>query len=63
MILCDMAARHPTKCDEINEIKLFAIVYRRIYCRKFLTLSNTEASALKCEITNSKYKNIINITN
>ena len=29
------AARHPTKCDVINEVKLF-----RQYCRKCLTLSN-----------------------
>ena len=30
------------KFDEINDIKLFPTVYRRIhvYCRKFLTLSN-----------------------
>ena len=34
------AARHPTKCDIINDIKLFPTVYRRIYCCKFLTLSN-----------------------
>ena len=34
------AARHPTKCDVINDVKLFPTVYRRIYCRKFLTLSN-----------------------
>ena len=34
------AARHPMKCDVINDIKLFPIVYRRIYCRKFLMLSN-----------------------
>ena len=33
-------ARHPTKCDVINDVKLFPTVYRRIYCRKFLTLSN-----------------------
>ena len=31
---------HPTKCDVINDVKLFPTVYRRIYCRKFLTLSN-----------------------
>ena len=29
------AARHPTKCDVINDVKLFRTVYRRIYCRKF----------------------------
>ena len=30
------AARHPTKCDVINDVKLFPTVYHR----KFLTLSN-----------------------
>ena len=34
------AACHPTKCDVINEVKQFPTVYRRIYCRKLLTLSN-----------------------
>ena len=34
------AARHPTKCDVINDVKLFPALYRRIYYRKFLTLSN-----------------------
>ena len=34
------AVPHPTKCDVINDVKLFPTVYRRIYCRKFLTLSN-----------------------
>ena len=33
-------ARHPTKCDVINNVKLFPTLYRRIYCRKFWTLSN-----------------------
>ena len=33
------AARHPTKCDVINDIKLFFTVYQRIYCCKYLTLS------------------------
>ena len=33
-------ARHPTKGDVINDVKLFPTVYRRIYCRKFFTLSN-----------------------
>ena len=36
-------ARHQTKYDEINEFKLFPAVYRRIYCRKFLTLSNQKS--------------------
>ena len=34
------AAHHPTKCDVINDVKLFPAVYRRIYCRKILTWSN-----------------------
>ena len=34
------ATCHPTKCDVINDIKLFPTVYRRIYCHKFLTSSN-----------------------
>ena len=34
------AARDPTRCDVINDVKLFQTVYRRIYCRKFLKLSN-----------------------
>ena len=34
------AASHLMKCDVINDIKLFPTVYGRIYCRKFLTLSN-----------------------
>ena len=37
------AARHPRKCDVINDIKLFPTVYRRIYCRKLLTLSNQKS--------------------
>ena len=43
------AARHPTKCDVINDVKLLPTVYRRIYCRKFLALSNqTSHYKLKC---------------
>ena len=34
------AARHPTKCEVNNDVKLFPTVYRRIYGRKFLMLSN-----------------------
>ena len=37
------AARHPT-CDIINNVKQFLTVFRRIYCRKFLTLSNQTSS-------------------
>ena len=29
-----------TKSDIINDVKLFPTVYRRIYCHKFLSLSN-----------------------
>ena len=42
-------AHHPTKCDVINDVKLFPTVYRRIYCWKILTLSNqTSRYKLKC---------------
>ena len=42
-------ARHPKKCDVINDVKLFPTVYGRIYCRKFLTLSNqTSRYKLNC---------------
>ena len=37
------AALHPPKCDVITDVKLFPTVYRRIYCRKFLTLSNQKS--------------------
>ena len=41
--------RHPTKCDVINDVKLFPKVYRRIYCRNILTLSNqTSRYKIKC---------------
>ena len=33
-------ACHPTKCDVINDVKIFPTVYRMIYCCKYLTLSN-----------------------
>ena len=43
------AARNPTKCDVINDVKLFPTVYCRMYCRKFLTLSNqTSRYKSKC---------------
>ena len=34
------ATRHPTLCNIINDVKLFPTVYRRIYCSKFMMLSN-----------------------
>ena len=43
------AARHPIKCDVINDVKLFPTVYRRMYCRKILKLSNqTSRYKLMC---------------
>ena len=43
------AARHPTKCDIINDVKLFPTVYLRVYSGKFLMLSNqTLHYKLKC---------------
>ena len=42
------AACHPTKGDIIDDVKLFPTVYRRIYCRNFLTLSN-QTSRYKCK--------------
>ena len=48
------AARHPTKCDVINDVKLFPTVYRRTYCRKILTFPIrsrvTKANALEYSI-------------
>ena len=50
------ATRHLMKCDIIDDVKLFPTVYRRIYsvyrriyCRKFFTLSNqTSCCKSKC---------------
>ena len=43
------AARHPTKCDVANDDILFPTVYRRIYCRKFFTISDqTSRYKLMC---------------
>ena len=43
------AARHPTICDVINDVKLFPTVYLRIYCLKFLMLSNQSSRyKIKC---------------
>ena len=38
--LAIQGACHPMQCDVINDVKLFPTVYRRINCRRFLTLSN-----------------------
>ena len=43
------AAHHQTRCDVINDVKLFPSLYRRIYCCKFSTLSNqTPGYKIKC---------------
>ena len=43
------AAPYPTKCDAINDVKMFPTVYRRICSHKFLTLSNqTSCYKSKC---------------
>ena len=43
------AARHPTKYEIISDVKLFPTVYCRIYCRKFMTLSNQMSQyKMKC---------------
>ena len=36
------AAHHRTKCDVINDIKLFPTVYRRIYCHKFFDVIQSD---------------------
>ena len=43
------AVCHPTRCEIINDVKLFPIVYHRIYCHKFLMSSNqTSRYKSKC---------------
>ena len=43
------AALHPTNCDIINDVKLFPTIYRRIFCHKFLTITNqTSRYKSKC---------------
>ena len=52
--------RHPTICDVINDVKLFPTVYRRIYCRNFLTLSNQmsryKSKCIRILISERKHK-------
>ena len=40
------AARYPTKCDVINDVKLFSTVYCRIYCRKFFDVIQSDVALL-----------------
>ena len=55
--------RHPTKNDVINDVKLFSTVhvYRRIYCRKFLTLSN-QTSRYKSKCIRISYYSFIKLS-
>ena len=54
------AAHHPPKCDIINDIKLFPMVYHMIHCRKFLTLFNqTLRYKSKCIRKNIKLSGIL----
>ena len=56
------AACHLMKCDIVNDVKLFPTVYSRIYCRKFLTLSNqTSCYKSKC-IRMLNYTALLNST-
>ena len=51
------AERRPKSCDVINDVKLFPTEYRRIYCRKFLTLSNqTSRYKSKCIRNTNKWR-------
>ena len=59
------AARQITKCDVINDVKLFPTVYCRLYRSKFLALSNkhyvTNASALEYLVALFKTYSIDNL--
>ena len=37
-----IATCHPTKCDIINDVKLFQTVYRRICCRKYFDIIQSD---------------------
>ena len=45
----DKAARHPTKCDQINDVKLF-LTDSRIILWKILTLSNQMSHYKSCAL-------------
>ena len=38
---------HPTKCDIINDVKLFLTVYGRIYCCKFFDGNQSDVALQK----------------
>ena len=44
------SARHPTKGAVIDDVKLFPTVYRRIYCHKFMTLSNQTSRYIQSDV-------------
>ena len=41
------AAPHPTKCDAINDVKLFLTVYRRIILSQFFYVSQSNVALQK----------------
>ena len=45
-----IAAHHPKKINAIHDVKLFSTAYCRIYCRKFLTLSNLTDVTLQKQV-------------
>ena len=49
---------HPNKCDVIINVKLFLTVYRRIYCRKYLPLSN-QTSSYKSKYIRIRYISLV----
>ena len=50
------AACDPTKCDVINDIKLFPTVYRRIYCRNFLRYPIRRRVTNSCALESRLYE-------
>ena len=49
-------ACHPTKYAVINDVKQIPIVYRRIYCLKFLT------SSIRCRVTKAILMHLLLLT-
>ena len=54
-------AVHLTECDVTTDVKLFLTVYRRIYCRNFLTLSN-QTSHYKRKCIRIQFSYTVHIT-
>ena len=47
--------RHPTKCDVINDVKLFLTVYRTIYCHNFVIFKKKISSRSELLSNNSLF--------